>query len=447
MENQLQYISYTNILLPTIFYFCSYFMILSLSYQILINEVCLELEEDDCYSSKVSAYTSFLLIFISLASSIPTLLLSGIYSSIADKYGRKVVIIMPIVGLFIKILMLLYVNILHPKYYFLLYLFSSLISGILGSQINFNMGIFTYTADTTQINTDSRSKSYTIVEICIISPKILGYLFSGLLAKYYGFNLPLLLALLFIVLSFIKICIVPETLNNISDSIEFKLINTYNNLKLLFGHSKIIIKLLSVAYFLFYFCLIGSNSLDVLYFKHKFGWDSDFIGYYETAEGIINSFSMVLISYYGDLYNKFNLLHWIAIGYFFRAIFWSLVGFASSIETLYIAIPFLIFTGSISPYTRTIISNNVNQDNQAKSFTAFSTLQNLSMLMVPLLNICYSISVKNNLSGLVYQIMAGLVFISFMILLYILNIPEVQIISFKNENKLLEKITKNDEII
>ena len=139
MENQLQYISYTNILLPTIFYFCSYFMILSLSYQILINEVCLELEEDDCYSSKVSAYTSFLLIFISLASSIPTLLLSGIYSSIADKYGRKVVIIMPIVGLFIKILMLLYVNILHPKYYFLLYLFSSLISGILGSQINFNM--------------------------------------------------------------------------------------------------------------------------------------------------------------------------------------------------------------------------------------------------------------------------------------------------------------------
>ena len=343
--------------------------------------------------------------------------------------------------------MLLYVNISHPKYYFILYLFVSLISGILGSQINFNMGIFTYTADTTQLNTSNRSKSYTIVEICMISPKILAYLSSGLLAKYYGFTLPLILALIFVILSFIKICIIPETLTNINTNVDFNLINTYNNLKLLFDHSNISIKLLSIAYFLFYFCLIGSNSLDILYFKHKFGWDSDFIGYYETAEGIIISFSMLLICNYGYLYNKFNLIHWIVIGYFFRIIFWSLVGFADSIQSIYIAIPFLIFTGVISPYTRTLISNNVNQDNQAKSFTAFSTLQNLSMLMVPLLNICYSISVKNNLSGLVYQIMAGLVFISFMIVLYILHIPEFEIISFKNENKLLETIRKNDEII
>jgi MFS family permease len=446
MEIQSQNINYTNILLPTILYFASYFMILSLSYQILINEVCLEINEDDCYSSKVSSHTSYLLIFISLAGSIPTLLLSGIYSSIADKYGRKVVIIMPIAGLFIKILMLLYVNILHPKYYFFLYLFAYLISGILGSQINFNMGIFTYTADTTQLNTDSRSKSYTIVEICMISPKILGYLLSGLLAKYYGFTIPLLLTLIFTILSFTIMFIIPETLNNINDNIEFKLINTYNNLKILFGHSNNIIKLLSIAYFLFYFCLIGSNSLDILYFKHKFGWDSDFIGYYETAEGIINSFSMLLICNYGNLYDKFNLIHWIAIGYFFRTIFWSLVGFSNSIKSIYIAIPFLIFTGVISPYTRTLISNNVNQTNQAKSFTAFSTLQNLSMLMVPLLNICYSIGVKNNLSGIVYQIMAGIVFISFIIILYILNIPESQIITFKNENKLLETI-KNNEIV
>jgi len=101
MENQSQIISYNNILLPTIFYSASYFMILSLNYQILINEFCMELNDDDCYSLRVSTYTSNILIIISLTGSIPALLLSGIYSSIADKYGRKVVIIMPIIGLFI----------------------------------------------------------------------------------------------------------------------------------------------------------------------------------------------------------------------------------------------------------------------------------------------------------------------------------------------------------
>jgi|694.fasta_scaffold50733_6 MFS family permease len=446
MQDQSQIISYNKILLPTIFYFASYFMILSLSYQILINEVCLELKEDDCYSSRVSAYTSNLLIFISLTGSIPALLLSGIYSSIADKYGRKVVIIMPIIGLFIKILMLLYVNILHPKYYFFLYLVASLFSGMLGSQINFNMGIFTYTADTTQLNISSRSKSYTIVEICMITPKILGYLSSGLLAKYYGYTVPLLLTLVFTIISFIITYMIPESLSYINENIEFKFINTYTNLKLLLINSNIIIKLLSISYFLFYFCLIGSNSLDILYFKHKFGWESDFIGYYETAEGIINGLSMLLISNYGDLYNKLTLIHWISIGYFFRIVFWCLFGLANSINLIYTALPFLIFSGSISPYTRTIISNNINHCDQAKSFTAFSTLQNLSILMIPLLNICYTTGININMSGMVYEIMSSLVFISFIFVIYILYIPEFKIIIFKNANRLLEPVIKNDEI-
>ena len=100
--------------------------------------------------------------------------------------------------------------------------------------------------------------------------------------------------------------------------------------------------------------------------------------------------------------------------------------------------PFLLLTGSISPYTRTIISNNINKDNQAKSFTAFSTLQNLPALIIPLLDFCYSVSVNNNLSWLIYQIMSCLVFISFIITLYSINTPEFRFISLKTNNLLLE---------
>ena len=135
-----QIVNYKNILLPTFFYYASYFMTLSLNYQILLNEVCIQMNhDDDCSNSKVSSHTSYLMTFISLTVSFPPLLLSGIYSSIADKYGRKIVIIMPIIGIFIKVLILLYVNILHPTYFFSLYLLGSFIYGLLVSQVNFNM--------------------------------------------------------------------------------------------------------------------------------------------------------------------------------------------------------------------------------------------------------------------------------------------------------------------
>jgi len=98
-------------------------MILSLNYQVLLNEVCKQMNESDCTNSNVSAHTSYIITFISLTLSFPPLLLSGIYSSIADKYGRKVVIIMPIVGIFVKILTLLYV-IFYIQHIFFLCIYS-----------------------------------------------------------------------------------------------------------------------------------------------------------------------------------------------------------------------------------------------------------------------------------------------------------------------------------
>jgi MFS family permease len=442
---QKQSVNYKNVLLPTFFYYISYFMILSLNYQVLLNEVCKQMNESDCTNSNVSAHTSYLMTFISLTLSFPPLLLSGIYSSIADKYGRKVVIIMPIVGIFVKILTLLYVNILHPTYFFPLYLFSSFTYGILGSQVNFNMGIFTYTADTTHMNVSYRSKSYSIIELCMIVPKILGFFLAGILSKNYGFIIPLLVTLILTILSFIFACIIPESFPRNAD-VNFKLINTYYNLKLLLVDSNIIVRLLSFSYFLFFLCLTNSSSLDILYFKNKFGWDSDYIGYYETIEGVVSSFSMLLIYNFKNIYNKLSLVHWAAIGYFFRTIFWSLMGFANSVNFLYVTVPFLLLTGAISPYTRSVICNNINKDDQAKSFTAFSTLQNLPALIIPLLNVCYTVSVKNNLSWIVYQIMSFLVGVSFMTTLYVINTPEFKIMSFRSNNRLLEnKVDETDE--
>lgn len=449
---QTKMIKYNNILLPTLFYFSSYFMILSIDYQILINEVCFQMDRINCNTADVSSYTSYLMTFISLTGSIPSILLSGVYSGIADKYGRKFVIIMPIIGIFIKIIILLYVNILHPTYFFLLYLLSSFISGILGSQVIFNMGIFTYTVDASNSNIINRSKSYSMVELCIIVPKIIGFLLSGLISKYYGFVITLFVILTFNIFSFIFAYIIPESLPKRIDD-DLKIINTFRNLKLLLYDSNIIIKLLSFAYFLFYFCLIASSGLDILYFKHKFQWGSDSIGYYQAIEGAISSISMLFICKISNTYNKLTIIHWIGIGYFFRILFWLLIGFSNSVNVIYYALPFLLLTGSISPYTRAIISNNIVYEEQTKILSAFSTLQNFPTAMIPLLDICYSVSVTNNLSWIVYLSMSFLLCISFITTLYSINTPEFNIISFKNNNnKLLEnKLNgdnyKNNEVI
>jgi hypothetical protein len=170
------------------------------------------------------------------------------------------------------------------------------------------------------------------------------------------------------------------------------------------------------------------------------------MGYYQTIEGVIGSFSVLLIYNLSNIYSNISVIHWIAIGYLCRAVYWCLVGFANTDNLLYIAVPFLLFTGVISPYTRTIISNSINKDDQAKSFIVFSTIQNLPALMIPLLDICYSISVNNNLSWLIYQIMSFLMCVSFITTLCAKNRHEFNIVSFEANDVLLEH-NINNEII
>jgi len=66
--------------------------------------------------------------------------------------------------------------------------------------------------------------------------------------------------------------------------------------------------------------------------------------------------------------------------------------------------------------------------------------------MIPLLDICYSISVNNNLSWLIYQIMSFLMCVSFITTLCAKNRHEFNIVSFEANDVLLEH-NINNEII
>jgi MFS family permease len=266
----------------------------------------------------------------SIVTGIPCFLLSGMYGSIADKYGRKWVMVIPLLGLLCYIGCILIINIIEPvgSYEYII-TFGSLLIGASGFYPIYIMGIFAYTADCTVIDPQYRKIAYSLTESCMFVPKIFGPVLGGILAFEYGYTTPLLLMSCCTIVTIFWIFCIPESLPLTALSrhapLELKLKQTFNNMKVLFtcparygGRSPIPYVL--GAFVLYYFAFCGNSEIYILYMKHKFEWDSNFIGYYDGLEGAIYVTSMIfipkLVHYISNI--DVPLVNWILIGFIFR---------------------------------------------------------------------------------------------------------------------------------
>jgi MFS family permease len=346
-------VSYYNILFPTFLYFIAIFMIFPLTTQILIIQVCHELNEDDCDNSNVSSRASFIVVLNSLTSSIPSFLLSGIYGSLSDNYGRKIAIITPVIGLTIYSLAVGFIQWYGPSWYIYIIVTASFILGLSGSYVVFVMAVFAYTSDATRHTTENRTFAYSITEAAIYGPKIFAPIVGGTLALYYGFTVSITLTICLLILTILYTIFIPESLqvDITSDSkIEMRLSQTFHNIKLLFTYHQnkdgictetntrpshtSPLRYIATAFMIYFFCYSGSSGILVLYVKHKFHWGPDLVGYYDAVEGAIYTFSMVcvpaLVNYIIRAYRQcsdsfdyseskdVSLISWIQIGLFFR---------------------------------------------------------------------------------------------------------------------------------
>ncbi len=107
-----------------------------------------------------------------------------------------------------------------------------------------------------------------------------------------------------------------------------------------------------------------------------------------------------------------------------RAIFWILFGLSTSIYMLYGILTLTLVTGSITPYTRTILSNSVDHEYQAKMFSGFSAMESISSLVSPLFSVGYAITV-GSWDTCMFYLMSAINLISLSLILYVIYTPEL----------------------
>lgn len=338
-KDQLLDAQFFPIILPIFFYFFTLFSILPLTYQVIIDQTCISLDADDCSNSEVSSKASLTVLYANTATYLPGLLSTGFYSSVANVYGRKVVMIISLFGLMIYAFLFAYVVFNEPSVYMEIIILASFVMGTTGTYATFMMGAFSYVADTTTAT--SRTRAYSITESFLYIGKIVGPLASGFWAHSFGFRVPFVAAAIaaglciFYIIFFVKESLFLMKLRQASTlslaagegagseqqhgdeqdpqcsaaaaaatgadssrliptsepTLVFNPMQTYYNLKILFSHTvrfgQSPVPFIAIAFFLFHFSLMGFMQVVYVYMKYEYEWNSLLIGLYDSISGAI----------------------------------------------------------------------------------------------------------------------------------------------------------------
>jgi PCFT/HCP family folate transporter-like MFS transporter 1/3 len=208
---------------PVLFVFmlCT-FLKLPVSQQLIFRKTCLELyNESFCannftrkacgHSSSeqenaVQKASSEWIFYNSVAYSVPSIVSSLLWGSWSDKFGRKVTIVVPLIGLGIEAIS----NILNVHFYdaspvHLLY--GNILSGVFGGFSTMLMALFSYMADITKDKTN-RTLRIGLLESMTFVGGATGELISGILIEHLGFMAPFIIILCLIVIAILYVTLV-----------------------------------------------------------------------------------------------------------------------------------------------------------------------------------------------------------------------------------------------
>jgi MFS family permease len=115
---------------------------------------------------------------------------------------------------------------------------------------------------------------------------------------------------------------------------------------------------------------------------------------------------------------------------------------------LYLIIPLLFFVGPVGPYTRTILSNTVKAEEQAKIFSAFSAIEGLGALVGPMYNVIYSFLLEKKISWFIWEIVSFFACLAFLLIVYVRSNSDISN-NLPNEDKLLHLLEKKigDDVV
>lgn len=321
-------VDFRVVIFPTFLFFLVLFAVVPMSSQVTIEQVCIQINSDSCSDANVSSRASMVILYCNTATYLSGLLTTGFYSSIANIYGRKLVMMISLFGLGVYSLMYSYVAAFSPNNFLMIMVIASFVMGVTGSYTTFIMGSFSYVADSTMHDPKNRNYAYSLTEASLYFGKIVGPIASGLYANYYGFKVPFLAcavivfcATLFVV--FMKESL-PPSLSSRRKEVVLNPFQTLDNISLIFTHRPKLgqspLPLVAVSFFLYYLALMGWVSVIYLYLKFRFNWGAFMLGLFDSANGLIQALSMTVMPHIVTRVcrHEFKLITWVHIGYLCR---------------------------------------------------------------------------------------------------------------------------------
>ena len=262
-------------------------------------------EELHDIEQRVQSEASHWLLYLNIASGVPSILVSLFYGGLSDLLGRKLFIILPVIGTAFNaatVLAVIYFASVLPLSFLLL---GSLVSGLLGSFSVVNFAVYSYASD---VSSDSkRTRQIGILESMTYLGGTLSLLLGGLwITKANSFAPPLwcVIACNGAILVYV-IMALPESwslrngrasgghirLHNLIKSIGRNLIGYFT---LLFTNWRLAV--LMVMFFVVEINFLGITDVVIFYsLGEPLCWSPDFIGYFLALKVFLSGLGSLLL--------------------------------------------------------------------------------------------------------------------------------------------------------
>lgn len=408
---------------------------------------------DTSYQEEVQKHASLLSLYTELFTAIPSFIVTILLVAYSDHGGRKIAIIMPVIGTLLYILGLLTISYFELNIY--LTIGCSLVSSFFGGVGTFLGGCFAYVADISESN---RQKTLRLAGVDMILGVMGGAaaLSTGHYLKAAGFNWPFitsasgLILLLLYVIFFLEESVKktpPDASSFDSPSRCLAIKQMFSGIYCMFagGDSRYKTTLITllVAFTIFVFADMGGLSLITLYELNKpLCWTEIMIGY-GSALGTM----VFLTSFLGVMafsYLKVPPTVIVLIGFLSFMAGQVMVFFAKTTQMMFLArIPMFLCTMPF-PVLRSMMSKIVSNTEQGALFACISCMESItSTVSVAAFNSIYAATVAW-CSGFVFLLSAGLCTLPALLILVLIvirvdfssdkNTPEDRQVLVQDEN-------------
>ncbi|XP_039632613.1 solute carrier family 46 member 3 [Perca fluviatilis] len=402
------------------------------------------------YHEEVQRQASLFSLYTELFSTIPSLVVTFMLVAYSDLGGRKITIIMPLIGSLIYTLAFLTVSYFELNVYLLIG--SSLLSSLFGGLGTFLGGCFAYVADLCE---DGRQKTLRMAGVDMMIGLLSGVasISSGYFLRAAGFNWPfltsalcqclILLYAIFILEETVKKAPTDAILLNGSpepSAIKQMIYGVYHMFARTSRRSKTVLVLLILIFTSFSFAYMGGISLMTLYELNKpLCWTEILIGYGSALSTTVFLTSFVGVSAF--TYCGVPQLLIVLMGILSVISGMVLLAFAKTTLLMFLVrVPMLL---SITPFPvlRSMISKIISKSEQGALFALLSFLDSLtSNVSVAVFNSVYAATVAWY-PGFVFLLSAGLCVIP----LFVLGVVGLIGVDVAEEVKNLEPVFSGED--